>query len=127
MSCPTCNEVGGMEREFIDPMLGIQSLAFERFPVVINGWTVPHLEARQNDGEVFLTIDSRLGLSITDQTTPGQIISFVADAIAVAKGYACHPVKDGWEDEDRVNPPSNPRWPWAHIAPLDAVTPQGEK
>ena len=105
-----------IDHEFIDPQLNIQSLAFQRYPVVINGWTVPHLEARQNDGEVYVTLDHRFGLAITDKSTPGEIIAFVADAIAVAKGYACHPRKDGWEDEDRINPPSNPRWPWSHMA-----------
>jgi hypothetical protein len=105
-----------VDHEFIDPAMNVQSLCFEEYRLVINGWTVPHLEARQNDGEVILSLDKRLGLSINDQTTPGQIIAFVADAIAVAKGYACHPRKDGWEDEDRINPPSNPRWPWTHVA-----------
>jgi hypothetical protein len=105
-----------IDNEFVDPAMGIQSLAFERYPVVINGWTVPHLEARQNEGEVYLSLDHRFGLPINEETTPGMIIWFVANAIAIAKGYACHPVKDGWEDEDRINPPSNPRWPWVHIA-----------
>lgn len=104
------------DREFIDPAMGIQSLAFEWFPVVMNGWTVPHLEARQLEGEVFLSLDHRFGLPINERTTPGMIIWFVANAIAIAKGYACHPVKNGWEDEDRINPPSNPRWPWVHMA-----------
>lgn len=105
-----------IDREFVDPAMGIQSLCFERYPVVINGWTVPHLEARQNEHEVYLVLDHRFGLPITEHTTPGMIVAFVANAIAVAKGYACHPTKDGWEDEDRMNPPSNPRWPWVHVA-----------
>ena len=105
-----------IDREFVDPGHNIQSLCFERYPVVMNGWTVPHLEARQNDGVVYLSLDGRFALPINEKTTPGAVVWFVANAIAVAKGYACHPTKDGWEDEDRINPPSNPRWPWMHVA-----------
>jgi hypothetical protein len=40
----------------------------------------------------------------------------VEAAKAIAKGYASHPTKDGWEDEDRTHSPSNPMWPWRHMA-----------
>ncbi len=102
--------------EFRDDLLRVQSIGpFHRYPVVINEWTVPHLEARQTEHGVTVTLDNRLDLDLNDGTTPGQVIAFIADCIAVAKGYACHPTKDGWLDEDRIHPPSNPLWPWVHL------------
>lgn len=106
--------------EFRDDVLRVQSIGpFHRYPVVVNEWTVPHLQAKHTEHGVTLTLDNRLALDLNDDTTPGQIISFIADAIAIAKGYACHPRKDGWLDEDRTTPPSNPLWPWTHFVPFD--------
>jgi hypothetical protein len=104
------------QQEFRDDLLRVQSIGpFQRFPVVVNEWTVPHLEARNTSAGVTLTLDHRLELDIATDTTPGQIIHFIADCIAVAKGYACHPLKDGWMDEDRTVSPATPKWPWSHF------------
>ncbi len=107
--------------EFRDDSLRVQSVGpFHRYPVVINEWTVPHLEAEHTGHGVTVTLDNRLQLDLNDDTTPGQVIAFVADCIAVAKGYACHPRKDGWLDEDRSHAPSNPLWPWSHFTSFSA-------
>lgn len=106
--------------EFVDPVRAIASVGpFQRYPATMNGWTIPHLEVRETTEGVTLTLDHRFTLDLNEQTQPGAVIWFVANAIAVAKGYACHPTKDGWADEDRLNPPSNPRWPWMHLAPFN--------
>lgn len=110
--------------EFIDPnpTRNIRSVGpFHRYPVVMNGWTVPNLEAQETRRGVTLTLDHRLSLDLNDTTEPGAVIWFVANAIAVAKGYACHPTKDGWADDDRISPPTNPRWPWIHLVSGDHI------
>lgn len=108
--------------EYLDPIHSVECVGpFDRYVVIVNGWTVPHLDARATKHGVSLTLDNRLGLDLNEETTPGQIISFIADCIAVAKGYASHPRKDGWEDEDRINPPQNPLWPWRHMQPLGST------
>jgi hypothetical protein len=59
--------------------------------VVVNGRQVPFLEAAPaNGGKISLTLDQRYGLeiSVADAET---VIPFIADCIAVAMGYNCHP------------------------------------
>lgn len=67
---------------------------FSRHEVVVNGWQVPLLEAHmQGEDRVLLVIDQRLG----DEFSVGEaerVIPFVADAIAAALGYGCHPRAD---------------------------------
>jgi hypothetical protein len=64
---------------------------FEHHDVVVNGWSVPFLEAHmQGEDRVLLVLDRRLGgeFSVAEAE---RIIPFVADAVAVALGYTCHP------------------------------------
>ena len=68
---------------------------FESHAVVLNGWQVPHLKATpMNGGLVHLNLDDRFGLdlSIGDAEV---IVPFIADCIAVAAGFTCHPGRDG--------------------------------
>ena len=69
--------------EFIGP--------FEHHEVVVNGWSVPLLHARPHeDGSVDLVLDRRISLSVREKDVI-QVTAFLADAIAVAQGLACHP------------------------------------
>ncbi len=59
--------------------------------VMVDGRQVPFLEAAPaNGGKISLTLDQRYGLdlSVADAET---VIPFIADCIAVAMGYTCHP------------------------------------
>jgi hypothetical protein len=69
---------------------------FESWRVVVNGHQVPLLSAEiRNGGKVELTLDDRIALTL-DVVTADEVIPFIADAIAVAMGYTCHP-KDDWD------------------------------
>lgn len=64
---------------------------FEHHEVVLNGWRVPFVEAHpQTGGKVLLVLDARAGLELTIADAE-RVIPFIADAIAVASGYSCHP------------------------------------
>jgi len=64
---------------------------FEHHDVVVNGCSVPFLTATPlNGGRVHLTLDGRFGLDLTVAEAE-QIVPFIADAIAIASGYAAHP------------------------------------
>lgn len=64
---------------------------FQEWQVVVDGRGVPHITAVPLvGGKVRLVLDSRMGL-VLDVTTAEAVVPFLADAIAVAKGYTCHP------------------------------------
>jgi hypothetical protein len=64
--------------------------------VTVDGRRVPFLEATPlNGGRVDLTLDNRYGL-VLDLATAERVIPFLADAIAIAMGYTCHPRPD-WD------------------------------
>jgi hypothetical protein len=69
---------------------------FESRRVVVNGHQVPLLSAGiNNGGNVELTLDDRIALTL-DVAVAEEVIPFLADAIAVAMGYTCHPMAD-WD------------------------------
>jgi hypothetical protein len=69
--------------EFVGP--------FEHHEVVINGWRVPFLEAHpQRAGKILVVLDDRGGLELSVDEAQ-RVLPFIADAIAVASGYSCHP------------------------------------
>jgi len=79
---------------------------FERWSVVVDGWEVPLLEAMPiSGGMVSLTLDRRYGLDLS-VTDAERIVPFLAQAIAIAGGYACHPTQD---QEPSVLPVTRPR------------------
>lgn len=70
---------------------------FSHHDVVVAGHQVPYLRATPLDGgEVHLNLDRRLGVTLTAQEAE-KVIPFIADAIAVASGFTCHP--DAGDDE----------------------------
>jgi hypothetical protein len=60
-------------------------------------------------GEIHLTLDRRLGLTLSTEEAE-RFIPFLADAIAVAAGYTSHP------DAERDGP--NPRHLFPRVTPL---------
>jgi hypothetical protein len=69
---------------------------FSRHDVVVNGWRVPLLHAHlssQNEESVTLVVDDRLASTFTVDEAE-RFVPFLADAIAVALGYPCHPTED---------------------------------
>lgn len=76
---------------------------FEHHDVVVNGWTVPFLEACPiAGGMVSLTLDRRFGLDLPIADAE-RIVPFIADCIAVACGYTAHP-GDGLDEPLRSDP-----------------------
>lgn len=64
---------------------------FESHRVIVGGRRVPFLEAHPlNGGMIRLILDHRLGLDVSVANAE-TVIPFIADCIAVAMGYACHP------------------------------------
>ena len=67
---------------------------FTHHKVVVDGWEVPLVEAElQGEDRVVLTLDRRYGVALnTDEAE--RIVPFLAQAIAVALGFPCHPRSD---------------------------------
>ena len=64
---------------------------FAGYKVTVHGRQVPFLEAMPvNGGKIGLVLDQRYGVDIP-VADAGRIIPFIADCIAVALGYTCHP------------------------------------
>lgn len=80
--------------EFIGP--------FESYCVILYGRRVPFLQAWPvNGGRVHLLLDERYGLDLTLEEAQ-RVVPFIADCMAVAAGYTCHPRPD--EDPKRLLP-----------------------
>jgi hypothetical protein len=85
---------------------------FQHHDVVVNGRQVPYLRATPLDGgQVHLNLDRRLGLTLSAEEAE-RVVPFLADCIAVASGFTCHP--EAGEDGP------NPRHPFPAVQPLFA-------
>ena len=79
---------------------------FSQHSVVVDGWKVPLIHAQpcgDNDENVMLVIDDRLAATFTVDEAE-RFVPFLADAIAVALGYTCHPSGDetaNWNPQPR--------------------------
>lgn len=81
---------------------------FTYHSVVLNGWSVPFVEAHmQGEDRVLLVIDKRLGGEFSVEEAE-RVVPFVADAISVALGYGCHPRADA-EELPSILPHARPR------------------
>lgn len=75
---------------------------FHERRLVIDGWSVPFLEAVEMDGGKFnFTLDHRLGLEV-DAEHFERVARFLADAIAVALGLPSHPSGDKTREETQA-------------------------
>ncbi len=95
---------------------------FRRWPVTVNGWTVPNLEARFNDDSVTLILDQRFEWDVPTDVA-SDVIEIVADATAIALGWSCHPRSFDWEPPsgywDASGPPMR-SVPWRRMSGLDS-------
>jgi hypothetical protein len=77
---------------------------FKDYRLVINGWSVPLIDARELDGgQMYLTLDKRIALQLpADQFD--QVARFIADVIGACWGYGAHPSSDEfYESADLPN------------------------
>jgi len=64
---------------------------FKSYKVLVDGRAVPFLEALPvNGGKISLLLDGRYGLDVSVADADA-FIPWIADAMAVALGYTCHP------------------------------------
>ena len=76
---------------------------FTSHRVIVDGRQVPFLQAESaNGGKIYLTLDDRYGLDVA-VADADRVIEFIADCIAVALGYTCHP-REGMEVPLASNP-----------------------
>lgn len=63
--------------------------------MVVDGYRVPYLSAQPiRGGKVLLTLDSRFMVEV-EVADMEWLVEFMANCIAVASGYTCHPGTDG--------------------------------
>jgi hypothetical protein len=75
---------------------------FESHRVIVDGRRVPFLQAHPaNGGKISLVLDGRLGMDVSVADAEA-VIPFIANCIAVAMGFTCHPSAD--EDPQRSTP-----------------------
>jgi hypothetical protein len=69
---------------------------FSTHDVVVDGWRIPFLHAHPTgaaDEKVMLVLDNRLADTFTIEEAE-RFVPFLANAIAIALGYPCHPNED---------------------------------
>ena len=82
--------------EIIGPFTGVHYVA-------VDGWRVPFLQAfPANGGKIHLTLDDCYGLDLA-VADADRFIPWIADCIAVAMGYTCHPRAD-WDAPRKATP-----------------------
>ncbi|MFL6163548.1 MAG: hypothetical protein ACJ74U_15150 [Jatrophihabitantaceae bacterium] len=68
---------------------------FKSHRVLLNGYEVPYLSAMPiAGGKVLLELDSRYMIEV-DAARLDSVVEFMANRIAVASGYTCHPGTPG--------------------------------
>lgn len=84
---------------------------FESHRVIVDGRRVPFLDALPvNGGKIALLLDGRYSVDI-DVAQADALIPWIADAIAVALGFTCHPRRG--KEPVRSNPfPPDHRIGW---------------
>ena len=77
---------------------------FKSHAVTVNGYRVPFLDACPvSGGRVSLLLDGRYGLMV-DVADLDRVVEFIANCIAVASGYTCHPGTEGAPEPIRLTP-----------------------
>ena len=69
---------------------------FSQHDVTVDGWKVPLVHAHpggEHDETVTLVLDNRIALTLSVEEAE-RFVPFLADSIAVALGYTCHPNED---------------------------------
>lgn len=79
---------------------------FRDYRLVVEGWSVPLLSARELDGgKVSITLDSRINLVCQSIEEANRVIPFLADVVGAALGYGAHPRSDEWYAEAGLDNP----------------------
>ncbi len=88
--------------DFPDPQRVSFVGPFEHHDVVVDGWKVPLLQTRLvGEDRIDLLLDGRFALELgTDEAE--RLVPFLADAIAVALGFASHPREGAEPPLDRI-------------------------
>lgn len=74
---------------------------FHRRELVVEGWTVPFVEAIELDGgRIHFVVDHRFGYDVAAADFE-QVAGLLADAVAIALGMPSHPRGDLTADERR--------------------------
>lgn len=72
--------------------------------VCVNGYQVPYLDACPvQGGKVLLTLDGRYMIEV-EAAQLDSLVGFIANCIAVAAGYTCHPGTQGAPPEPLRRP-----------------------
>lgn len=89
---------------------------FHRYPLVVNGWTVPNVEAKlRNGGEkVTFTLDHRIEIDVPHEVA-GSLAPWIADVVAVSMGYGCHPRETFSPGEPMPESVGRRALPWRHM------------
>lgn len=97
----------GHERRTFDSMFRVDFPGpFTHHDVVVDGWKVPFLHAHpggEHDENVMLVLDNRLAITLSVEEAE-RFVPFLADAVAIALGYTCHPKVDeepNWKPQPR--------------------------
>ena len=95
---------------------------FQSHRVIVDGRRVPFLEALPvNGGKIGLLLDGRYALDISVADAEA-FIPWIADAIAIALGYTCHP-RSG-EEPVRASPfPPDHAIDWIETGPAGSGAP----
>ena len=115
------------DREFSDTRgdRDIKSIGpFDLFPVMMNGWTVPKLEAQYTDDGVALVLDRRFRCTVPADMA-SEVIMMVADATAIALGWSCHPRSVDWVPPSGYWDASGPPFrsvPWLRLSGMGVFT-----
>lgn len=92
--------------EFRSEGLTVEGIGpFRLFDTVINGWSVPLLSMhRRSDqpGKVTFVTDRRFACDVPEEIA-AHVALFIADAIAVAKGWSCHPRSPDWTPPEHLS------------------------
>lgn len=93
---------------------------FQRHMVILNGYPVPYLEGEPaTGGKVFLHLDHRYSIDV-DVAQLDRWVDFIANCIAVASGFTCHPGTEG-------APKPIPRSIYHRMYELGAAGPTGQE
>lgn len=91
---------------------------FHRYPLVVNGWTVPNVQAKLLPGSngtlVTFTLDNRLAVDVPHEVA-GSLAPWIADVVAVSMGYGCHPREGFAPGEPMPESVGRRALPWSHM------------
>lgn len=90
-------------KNYLDPVGNVASVGpFERYPVTVNGYLVPDLQALDHGEFVEIILDARWAIDVPHEYA-SRVIWMMSNIIAMGRGHACHPGPDTWTPEPQPN------------------------